>query len=249
VQIESPLRSFVVDTAPPVTLLREASSPVDWQLHYPMSGRTHQWNALHSWYIATLKRTVDMVAASLLLIVLAPILFLVMVGIAVESPGPVLFRQVRCGRDGRRFTCLKFRTMVVKAEERLETDDALRLAFQQSRKLQDDPRVTCIGHWLRRLSIDETPQLVNVLRGEMSLVGPRPVPPDELRECYGEMAALVFAVKPGLTGLWQVSGRSNIDYPRRVQLDLEYARCCGFWFDLALLLRTIPALIGRRGAI
>lgn len=248
-QIRPPRRLFGFDTLPLITLRSETRGPADWHPRYLAPGWTCQRSALRAWYVAFLKRFVDMVAASLLLVILAPILVVVLLAIAVESPGPVLFRQVRCGRGGRRFSCLKFRTMVVDAEERLRTDDALRLAFQQSRKIQHDPRVTRIGRWLRRLSIDEIPQLINVLRGEMSLVGPRPVPPDELRECYGELAAEVFAAKPGLTGMWQVSGRSNVDYPRRVQLDLEYVRRCGFWFDLALLLRTIPALIGRRGAI
>src|SRR4051812_4121565 len=168
------------------------------------------------------KRFLDVFAATLLLTLLLPVWIAVAVAVRVKSPGPVFFRQTRVGRHGRLFTCLKFRTMVVNAEAFLHRDESLRCAFSENWKLHHDPRVTSVGRFLRKSSLDEVPQLINVLRGEMSLVGPRPVQQSELSECYGKHAADLVIVRPGLTGLWQVSGRSKLTYEQRVALDLEY---------------------------
>jgi lipopolysaccharide/colanic/teichoic acid biosynthesis glycosyltransferase len=197
---------------------------------------------------ACAKRAFDLVVASLLLLVLSPMLLVVAL-LVQTTPGPVIFRQVRCGRGGRPFVCYKFRTMVSDAHERLQRDPHLRAAFAAGWKLHNDPRVTPVGRWMRKLSIDEVPQLVNVVRGEMSLVGPRPVQPDEFEQQYGPRGHVVFSIRPGITGLWQVSGRSAVDYSDRVALDLEYVQRRGFWYDLGLILKTIPAVIRGRGAV
>ena len=155
------------------------------------------------------------------------------------------------GAGGRPFYCLKFRTMVVDADrvldEALARDPALAAEWAASRKLVDDPRVTRIGRFLRKTSLDELPQLINVLRLEMSLVGPRPIVESEV-PLYGEAIAQYHATRPGITGLWQVSGRSNTSYARRVQLDVWYVNNWTVWNDIAVLLKTIPAVLGRRGA-
>jgi len=210
-------------------------------------GEVRAWGARQGYAVA--KRTVDLVFASTVLAVFLPVWLVVAAMVLGTSPGSVLFRQPRCGRGGRPFTCLKFRTMVANAEAILRVDASLREAFAKNWKLSEDPRVTQVGRWLRKTSLDEIPQLLNVLRGDMSLVGPRPVQLDELRDHYGHAAATVLSVTPGLTGLWQVSGRSNLTYEDRVALDLEYVRRRGFWFDLAIILRTIPALVLGHGAV
>jgi undecaprenyl-phosphate galactose phosphotransferase len=169
--------------------------------------------------------------------------------IATTSSGPVLFRQSRCGHRGRTFVCLKFRTMVQDAERRLREDAALAASHAGQWKIQNDPRITAVGRWLRKTSLDELPQLWNILRGEMSFVGPRPVQPAELEEVYGPAAHSVTSVKPGLTGLWQVSGRSSLSYDERVALDLTYVDRRGFWFDLKILVKTVPAVLFGRGAV
>jgi exopolysaccharide production protein ExoY len=193
-------------------------------------------------------RALDLLVASVLLLLALPAMVAIVLAIVATSPGGVIFRQVRGGRRGRPFVCLKFRTMVPDAEAVLDRDEALRTEFAASRKLERDPRMTPIGRWLRRTSLDELPQLLNVLRGEMSLVGPRPVPLDELRECYGDLADRAFAVNPGLTGLWQVSGRSDVTYDARIALDLEYAARRNVLVDFGLILRTVPVVLARRGA-
>jgi undecaprenyl-phosphate galactose phosphotransferase len=190
------------------------------------------------------KRAFDLAAALLLLAFLAPVLALVAARIRLSDGGggAVLFAHTRVGRHGRPFACYKFRTMVPNAAgalaELLARDPQARAEWARDRKLKDDPRVTPLGRFLRRTSLDELPQLVNVVRGEMSLVGPRPVVPDEL-ERYGEARAYYLQVRPGLTGLWQVSGRSDLDYARRVALDAWYARNWTLWYDLLILVRTL----------
>ncbi len=199
-------------------------------------------------YVAA-KRGLDLVLASVLLLVLLP-LWLVIAGvIATSSPGPVLFRQRRSGQDGRVFTCLKFRTMVVDAEARLKADPALAALHGENWKLTNDPRVTGIGRVLRKTSLDELPQVVNILRGEMSVVGPRPVQLLELEREYGHWGPVVFSAKPGVTGLWQVSGRSDVTYAERVALDLEYAHRRNLWLDLKIVAKTVPATLFGRGAV
>lgn len=194
------------------------------------------------------KRTIDVTLVVLLLVLLLPLLAVVSLLIAATSPGPVIFRQARPGQFGRSFVLYKFRTMVEEAEALLEHDQQLKNEFAKQWKLSNDPRITPIGQWLRKTSIDELPQLINVLCGEMSLVGPRPRLSDELKDSYGELANVLLTVKPGMTGLWQVEGRSSSSYEERAALDLEYVRRRSAWFDLVLLFRTIPAVLFMRGA-
>jgi lipopolysaccharide/colanic/teichoic acid biosynthesis glycosyltransferase len=165
----------------------------------------------------------------------------------MTSPGPILFRQTRLGRAGQPFTCYKFRSMTVSAES--EKADLLHLneANGPVFKVRNDPRMTRAGKWLRRLSIDELPQLINVLVGEMSLVGPRPPLPDEVAK-YEPRQRGRLAVKPELTCIWQVSGRSNIGFEEWIELDLEYIRKRGIWLDVTLIVLTIPAVLRARGA-
>jgi lipopolysaccharide/colanic/teichoic acid biosynthesis glycosyltransferase len=202
----------------------------------------------HSWGSKVWKRVFDFTFALLLLVVALPLLAVVALLVWATSPGPVIFRQVRAGRHGQPFVLCKFRTMKQNAERMLEEDPRLMQEFSEQWKLHNDPRVTRVGSWLRKTSIDELPQLINVLRGEMSIVGPRPVQPTELAEQYGEYAEIVFSEKPGLTGLWQVEGRSSISYEERVALDLKYVQVRSGWFDLMLVLRTVPAILLMRGA-
>lgn len=197
-----------------------------------------------------LKRSFDLVAATALVVLTAPLFAFVCVGLQGSGGSPI-FGHRRVGRDGEEFTCLKFRTMVPDAEYRLrrllEHDPSAAEEWAEYRKLRNDPRVTPIGRWLRRTSLDELPQLINVLRGEMSLVGPRPVIEDELKE-YGENVTYYLEARPGLTGLWQVSGRNDVDYRRRVHLDTWYVRNWQLWYDIVILFKTIPVLFGRAGA-
>jgi exopolysaccharide production protein ExoY len=195
----------------------------------------------------------DLVLATLLLIFLAPLLVALAVAIRLSDGGPALFAHERLGRGGRSFPCLKFRTMAVDADVRLrsllDTDPHARAEWNATHKLRHDPRVTAIGGFLRRSSLDELPQLINVLRGQMSLVGPRPIVGAEIRR-YGRRYADYCSIRPGITGLWQVSGRSDVGYRRRVAMDVLYARRrrrrAGLY--LYILLMTAPAVLLRRGA-
>jgi undecaprenyl-phosphate galactose phosphotransferase len=165
--------------------------------------------------------------------------------------GPALFRHRRIGAGGRMFDCIKFRTMVVNADEvlrkKIKADAQVAAEWTATQKLRDDPRVTRIGSFLRRSSLDELPQLLNVLHGEMSLVGPRPIVQAEVAR-YGSDIEYYYAAKPGLTGLWQVSGRSDMSYARRIRLDVWYVRNWALWHDIAILFKTIPAVFLQRGA-
>jgi lipopolysaccharide/colanic/teichoic acid biosynthesis glycosyltransferase len=192
------------------------------------------------------KRAFDILAAAGGLVLLAPLLAAIAVAVWLSSPGPPLFRQLRAGRFGRPFRMWKFRTMAVGAE-------AVRLELlAQSRdpdwlSLDHDPRVTRVGRFLRRTSLDELPQLVNVLRGEMSLVGPRPLPLAEHARAP-EWSTCRLEVRPGLTGLWQVTGRSRTSFLEMLRLDCRYVSRRSFWADLRILLQTIPAVLRGRGA-
>jgi undecaprenyl-phosphate galactose phosphotransferase len=194
------------------------------------------------------KRAFDLVAASLLLLFLAPLLALVAAKIRLTDGGGVIFAHTRVGRHGRLFPCFKFRTMVRNSAavlaELLARDPAARAEWAKDRKLKHDPRITLLGRFLRKTSLDELPQLLNVVRGEMSLVGPRPVVPDEL-ELYGEAKIYYLQVRPGLTGLWQISGRNDIDYDRRVGLDAWYVRNWTLWYDILILVRTLAIVRPR----
>jgi Undecaprenyl-phosphate galactose phosphotransferase WbaP len=197
------------------------------------------------------KLVLDQTGAAILLFLLAP-LFLVLASLVRRDGGPAFYRQRRVGAGGQSFGCLKFRTMATDADallcDLLARDPAAAREWQETQKLHDDPRVTPIGRFLRKTSLDELPQLINVLRGEMSLVGPRPIVEAEIAR-YGLDIADYYSTKPGITGLWQVSGRSNTAYAQRVRLDRWYARNWTLWHDVAILLKTIPAVLRRDGAV
>ncbi|MGX1198744.1 undecaprenyl-phosphate galactose phosphotransferase WbaP [Parvibaculum sp. MBR-TMA-1.3b-4.2] len=196
------------------------------------------------------KRSFDLAVAAAALVALAPF-FAVLSALIRRDGGPAFYGHTRVGEQGRDFNCLKFRTMrtdgdaILKAL--LEKNPEARAEWDRDQKLRHDPRITRIGHFLRKTSLDELPQLLNVLRGEMSLVGPRPVTQAEVRR-YGEDAEYYLAAKPGITGLWQVSGRNNTTYVRRVQLDAWYVKNWSLWADIAILFKTVPVLITRKGA-
>ncbi len=196
---------------------------------------------------AALKTILDYAGALAGIVVLSPIWLVVAVLVRLDSPGPILYRRRVLGRSGKPFDALKFRTMVVNSDQVLAADAELKAAFELGYKLKEDPRVTRIGRVLRRMSLDELPQLVNVLRGEMSLVGPRMIAPDEIVR-YGKWQLNLLTVKPGITGPWQVVGRSDIPYEDRVRLSMQYIRNYSVWVDLAILMRTIPAVLASRGA-
>jgi exopolysaccharide biosynthesis polyprenyl glycosylphosphotransferase len=208
-----------------------------------------------------LKRMIDLVGAGFGLLVLAPLFAVVALAIKLDSKGPVFYRHERVGRDGRRLMLFKFRTMRLDccrgeryggraAEEefrRLMTDASRQREFGLTYKLHDDPRVTRVGQWLRRTSLDEVPQLLNVLVGDMSLVGPRPVTRDEIGR-YGTAATALLAVKPGITGYWQINGRSGLDYDDRVRLDRAYVGSWSLKLDCKIIANTVRVLASRRGA-
>lgn len=197
-----------------------------------------------------LKSVFDLTAAGLLVVLFAPLLFGLAVLVRADG-GPAFYRHRRIGAGGRVFECIKFRSMVVDADHVLRkilaTDPDAAAEWAETQKLRHDPRITPIGRFLRRSSLDELPQLFNVLRGEMSLVGPRPIVTSEIAR-YAEDIEYYYAAKPGLTGLWQVSGRNDTSYARRVRLDVWYVRNWTLWHDIAILFKTIPAVFLHRGA-
>ena len=213
--------------------------------------------AIRSWHAGPLgllplflKGVMDVFLGALLLALTAPC-FLAIMAVSSLDGGPIFFAHRRVGIGGRPFHCLKFRTMVVDSdrvlEEALAQDPLMAAEWTSSRKLNRDPRVTAIGRFLRKTSLDELPQLINVLRRDMSLVGPRPIVENEVH-LYGENIAQYYAIRPGLTGLWQISGRSSISYGRRVELDTWYVNNRTIWRDLAVLLKTVPVVLRRQGA-
>ena len=197
------------------------------------------------------KRACDVAAALALLVFCAPLMAAVAVAIKAQDGGPVLFRHTRCGRGGESFGLWKFRTMRLDAAERLasllEEDPEAEAEWTRTRKLRRDPRVTRLGRLLRKSSLDELPQLVNIIAGQMSVVGPRPVMADELAG-YGAARGAYEAVRPGVTGLWQVSGRNDLSFEARVVLDAAYVRDWSLMRDLAILARTVPVVLTARGA-
>jgi exopolysaccharide biosynthesis polyprenyl glycosylphosphotransferase len=204
------------------------------------SSRIMGWNLI-------LKRVLDIALSAILLLILSPLTALVAVAIRLDSPGPVLFRQTRIGKNGVPFTFLKFRSMRVGAEEQLEELLPLNEASGPIFKIRNDPRMTRVGRVLRRTSIDELPQIVNVLKGEMSWVGPRPPIPQEV-ERYADWHHRRLEVSPGITGLWQVSGRSGIPFDEMVMLDIYYIENWSLGMDIRILLRTVPAVVTGGGA-
>lgn len=197
------------------------------------------------------KRVFDIVFSIGALVFFAPFMAVVALLLLVREGGPVFFVQSRVGRGGQFFPCYKFRSMARDADEQLarllENDPVAREEWTTSRKLTNDPRISCIGHVLRKTSLDELPQFWNVLRGEMSVVGPRPIMPEEMA-LYREHLLEYKAVRPGITGLWQVSGRADTTYAERVALDVEYVETRNFWIDVSIVARTITAVLFQRGA-
>lgn len=204
----------------------------------------NRWNRL-------LKFVFDWVLTFFGTIAISPILLIIALWIYHDSPGPVIFKHRRVGRDGKEFNCYKFRSMCVDADvklkELLEKDPAAREEWNRDFKLKNDPRITKSGHFLRRTSLDELPQIFNVLKGEMSLVGPRPIVQAEVPR-YGKFIQDYYMVRPGITGMWQTSGRSDIDYPERVAMDSWYVRNWNVWFDVVLLWRTFSVVFSKKGA-
>jgi len=193
----------------------------------------------------------NLVLALVALVFLAPVMLTVALSVFVQDGGPVVFAHRRIGRGGRYFFCLKFRSMAIDAEQRLSEllahDPAARAEWARDHKLRNDPRVTRLGDFLRKTSLDELPQLFNVLRGEMSLVGPRPIVDAEVAK-YGRRFESYCAVKPGITGLWQISGRNDTTYRARVALDCIYARQRNLLMDGVIIAATVPAVLLRRGS-
>lgn len=202
--------------------------------------------AWHTWQ-SKAKRGFDIVVAVIGLVILSPLMALIALAIRLDSPGPIIFRQTRCGKDGRPFTFLKFRGMVEDAEARRGELDPLNEVDGPIFKMRCDPRVTRVGRFLRKTSLDELPQLWNVLRGEMSLVGPRPPIPTEVAQ-YAIWHRGRLSAPGGITGLWQVSGRSGLSFDEMVQLDIRYIQQWSIWMDLRILAQTVLVVVLTRGA-
>jgi len=195
----------------------------------------------------TLCNLIDYVLAGVGLFVLSPFFLVLALIVKLDSPGPILYRRRVMGRNGTQFDAYKFRTMRVDGDAFLAANPELKALWLRDQKLKDDPRITRCGQWMRKLSLDELPQLLNVLRGQMSIVGPRMITPPEL-VYYGDMADELLKVKPGLTGIWQVSGRSDLDRSERVRLDMQYVRTRTWWLNVQLILMTIPTALKGSGA-
>lgn len=199
-----------------------------------------------------LKRLFDIAFSFAVLLILAPLFILIGLWVKLSSKGPVIYGHERVGRGGTTFKCYKFRTMYVDAEaklaELLKSDPALKKEWNTYYKLKNDPRVTRIGRLLRKTSLDELPQFWNVLKGDLSVVGPRPVTKEELINEYGPYRSRLLSIRPGVTGPWQVSGRNNLTYADRIKLDMRYINHSSLVWDIKLIFRTIPAMILTRGA-
>lgn len=198
-----------------------------------------------------IKYSFDFICTLIGTVIISPILLLISIWIYFDSPGPVIFKHIRIGKNGKAFGCYKFRTMCMDADKKLAellaNDTAAKAEWERDFKLKDDPRVTKVGKFLRKTSLDELPQIFNVLKGEMSLVGPRPVVEEEL-EKYGEYLDDYLMVRPGITGMWQVNGRSDTTYEERVHMDSWYVRNWSIWIDIMLLWRTVRSVIKCEGA-
>jgi Undecaprenyl-phosphate galactose phosphotransferase WbaP len=200
---------------------------------------------------SALKRALDFVMAALAVVFLSPLLILIYALLKIFDPGPALFTQLRVGKDGKTFTVYKVRTMRTDAQVRLDqllaNDPNAAAEWSGYQKLRNDPRVTRLGSFLRRSSLDELPQLLNIVRGEMSLIGPRPVTSAEVHR-YGIDYPYYVAVRPGVLGLWQVSGRNRLTYQERIALDVRYVRTWTIWTDISILVRAIPVVLLGKGA-
>lgn len=200
-----------------------------------------------------MKRAVDIIAGIIGMIILIPLILIIKIAnIFTKDKASIFFVQNRIGKDGKIFKMYKFRTMIIGAEEELEKllmeNEDLRNEYELNKKIKDDPRVTKIGKFLRKTSLDEFPQFINILKGEMSLVGPRPYLKREKKD-IGKDYYKIIEMTPGLTGLWQVSGRSNISFEERVKLDMEYYKKNSFWGDMKILLKTVTAVLNKKGAV
>jgi Undecaprenyl-phosphate galactose phosphotransferase WbaP len=199
-----------------------------------------------------IKRCFDFIVGSLLLLLFSFPILIISLLIRFNSPGSPIFSQYRIGRKGKLFRCYKFRTMFKDADAKLQdligNNEDMRREWEQSWKIKNDPRITKVGKFLRKTSLDELPQFINVLRGEMSIVGPRPVIQEEIDKYYKDSAELCFSVPPGITGLWQVSGRSNTSYSYRIALDSWYVRNWNLWLDVVILCKTVKTVLKREGA-
>lgn len=222
----------------------EADRLVAWAGNPPAGGI----NKIHS---SALKRAMDLVMAFTVLTFLSPVLLGIYALLKIFDPGPALFSQLRVGRDGRVFTVYKFRTMRVDAQERLDhllaTDPKAAAEWAEFQKLKRDPRVTMLGRILRKSSLDELPQLLNIVRGEMSVIGPRPVTLGEVHR-YGADYPYYTAVRPGVLGLWQVKGRNKLTYPERIAYDVQYVKTWSIWQDIKILFMAIPVVLLGLGA-
>lgn len=211
----------------------------------------HIRNNLASPWNQLLKRIFDIVATICGGILIFPILLAIAIWVYHDSPGPVIFKHRRVGKDGKEFNCYKFRSMCTNSQEVLDhllaTDPAAKEEWDREFKLKNDPRITKSGAFLRKTSLDELPQLLNVLKGEMSLVGPRSIIQKEVPR-YGKYIKEYYSVLPGITGMWQTSGRSDIDYPKRVQMDSWYVHNWSVWLDMVLLWRTVAVVLSHKGA-
>ncbi|WP_438264002.1 sugar transferase [Bacillus wiedmannii] len=216
----------------------------------PLEGSTLEVKKSSGIYLC-LKRTMDLIGAIVGLIIFSPIFLLISIlYMTGDNKGPIFFKQIRMGKNGKEFYIYKFRSMIVNAEEKLKRNEILyRKYIDNNYKLEpsEDPRITKVGQFLRKTSLDELPQFLNVLKGDMSLVGPRPVVQEELME-YGKRKDEFLSVKPGLTGYWQVSGRSDVGYPERVELELHYIYNCSILFDMKIIFLTMVHVIMRKGA-
>ncbi len=209
-------------------------------------------NNLNSTANRIVKRGFDITTSILLFIFISPVFLFIALLIKITSKGTVIFRQPRIGKDGMEFYAYKFRTMYMDAQERLknilETDPAAKREWDKNFKIKNDPRVTSIGKFLRKTSLDELPQIFNIMRGEMSAVGPRPVIQEEIEKYYGSYRHYYYSVLPGMTGLWQVSGRSDTGYDFRIQTDVWYVQNWSLWLDIIIIFKSIPAVLNRKGA-
>ncbi len=206
-------------------------------------------NNLSRWYNQLIKRIFDLVVSVIGTIAILPFLIIIALLIKLSSPGPIIYSHIRIGKNGKTFPCYKFRSMVKDADKQLDsylrTHPEAKLEWEAEHKLKHDPRVTKVGKFLRKTSLDELPQLLNVIKGEMSLVGPRPITAEEISK-YGIYFADYEMVRPGMTGLWQTSGRSDTSYERRVRLDAWYVRNWNLWLDISMLVKTVRVLLSKK---
>ncbi|MDZ7267815.1 MAG: sugar transferase [candidate division KSB1 bacterium] len=233
---------FIGEMLPPATALVAAQEEKPWYLRGPVRNKVPGSNKTYQ----VVKRGMDLIISLAALPVVLLLLGLCAIAIRIDSPGPVFFFQYRTGRGGRRFKMYKLRTMVENAEQLKEKYLHLNLLTWPDFKIANDPRITCVGKFLRKTSLDELPQIFNVLRGEMSLVGPRPT--SFSASTYSLWHTARLELKPGLTGLWQVCGRNEIDFDERCRLDIAYMRYQSLWLDLQIMFRTVSVLFTGRGA-